>query len=50
MKEAGCELVYPLTDLAVVGIFPVLASLQSFIMCWASLGSRSARIGPMPWS
>lgn len=30
MKEAGCELVYPLTDLAVVGIFPVLASLHKF--------------------
>jgi lipid-A-disaccharide synthase len=30
MKEAGCEIVFPLTDLAVMGIFPVLASLHKF--------------------
>ncbi|MGL4555781.1 MAG: lipid-A-disaccharide synthase [Gemmataceae bacterium] len=30
MQDAGCEIVYPLTDLAVVGLFPVLASLHKF--------------------
>ncbi|MFQ3593922.1 MAG: lipid-A-disaccharide synthase, partial [Gemmataceae bacterium] len=30
MKQAGCEILYPLTDLAVMGIFPVLASLHKF--------------------
>jgi lipid-A-disaccharide synthase len=30
MKEAGCEILFPLTDLAVVGLLPVLASLHKF--------------------
>jgi len=30
MKAAGCEILYPLTELAVMGIFPVLASLHQF--------------------
>jgi lipid-A-disaccharide synthase len=30
MRDAGCELIYPLTDLAVIGFLPVLASLHKF--------------------
>lgn len=30
MADAGCEIVYPLTDLAVVGFLPVLVSLHRF--------------------
>jgi lipid-A-disaccharide synthase len=31
MVEAGCRLVYPLCDLAVIGLGPVLASLPTFV-------------------
>ena len=31
MAEAGCRLVYPLCDLAVVGFMPVLASVPTFV-------------------
>jgi len=47
MRAAGCELMRDMSELALMGLFPVLAKLPELWTCSRGWSGRSMSTGPM---